>query len=137
MKKLAEPVRKVNTQCVGMDVHKNLTVVCVLDGDGKTIREERMSSTRESFEALVHEVQKIRTSTLHLRSQPQLSLGARSLDRNDGLGIHTRRASEAYPSHRQLQRQEVDRSSKGAVSGEQREARWGAGATMGSIVGNC
>ncbi|MCP5024402.1 MAG: IS110 family transposase, partial [bacterium] len=58
MKKLAEPIRKVNTQCVGMGVHKNLTVVCVLDGDGKTIREERMPSTRESLEALVHEVHK-------------------------------------------------------------------------------
>ena len=58
MKKLTDPVRKVNTQCVGLDVHKNLTVLCVLDGQGKTIREERMASTREAFEALVHEVLK-------------------------------------------------------------------------------
>ncbi len=56
MKKLADPVRKVNTQCVGLDVHKNLTVFCVLDSEGKTIREERMASTREAFEALVHEI---------------------------------------------------------------------------------
>jgi transposase len=58
MKKLADPVRKVNTQCVGLDVHKNLTVFCLLDGEGKTTREERMASTREAFEALVHEVLK-------------------------------------------------------------------------------
>lgn len=56
MKKLVDPVRKVNTQCVGLDVHKNLTVVCVLDGEGKAIREERIASTREAIEALVCEV---------------------------------------------------------------------------------
>ncbi len=31
----------------------------------------------------------------------------------------------------------VDRNSKRAVSEEQGEARWGAGASMGWIVGNC
>ncbi len=32
---------------------------------------------------------------------------------------------------------QVDRNSKRAVSGEQGEARWVAGASMGWIVGNC
>ncbi len=31
----------------------------------------------------------------------------------------------------------MDRNSKRAVSGERGEARWGAGASMGRIVGNC
>ena len=55
MKKLANPVRKVNTQCVGLDVHKNLTVICVLDSEGSIVREDRMASTREAFERLVQE----------------------------------------------------------------------------------
>lgn len=49
MKKLSDPVRKVNAQCVGLDVHKKVTVFCVLDGDGKTIEEGRFASEQSEF----------------------------------------------------------------------------------------
>lgn len=49
MKKLSDPVRKVNAQCVGLDVHKSVTVFCVLDAEGRTIEESRFASTRSEL----------------------------------------------------------------------------------------
>lgn len=49
MKKLSDPVRKVNAQCVGLDVHKSVTVFCVLDAEGRTVEEGRFPSTRSGF----------------------------------------------------------------------------------------
>jgi len=56
MKKLSDPVRKVNAQCVGLDVHKSITVYCVLDGEGKLVEEGRFPSTRQHFERLAQKV---------------------------------------------------------------------------------
>jgi transposase len=56
MKKLSDPVRKVNTQSVGLDVHKMVTVYCVLDASGATAREGRIASRRGELEAFLNEV---------------------------------------------------------------------------------
>ncbi len=56
MKKLSEPVRKVNSQSVGLDVHKTVTVYCVLDASGATVREGRVASRRGELESLIKEV---------------------------------------------------------------------------------
>lgn len=56
MKKLSDPVRKVNSQSVGLDVHKTVTVYCVLDASGKTLREGRFGSSRSELESFVNEV---------------------------------------------------------------------------------
>lgn len=45
MKKLSDPVRKVNAQSVGLDVHKGVTVFCVHDASGSVIQEGRFNST--------------------------------------------------------------------------------------------
>ena len=45
MKKLSEPVKKVNSQAVGLDVHKRVTVYCVLDAEGRTVEEGRFRTT--------------------------------------------------------------------------------------------
>ena len=34
MKKLANPVRKVKAQVIGLDVHKRMTAYCILDRSG-------------------------------------------------------------------------------------------------------
>lgn len=64
MKKLSDPVRKVNAQCVGLDVHKNLTVFCVLDADGKTIEEGRFASKHSEFVNFIQE--KIAAGVTHV-----------------------------------------------------------------------
>ena len=46
MKKLSEPVRKVKSQSIGMDVHKKMTVYCVLDRGGRTLEEGQFPSRR-------------------------------------------------------------------------------------------
>ncbi|MEM7449785.1 MAG: IS110 family transposase [Myxococcota bacterium] len=56
MKKLSDPVRKVNTQSVGLDVHKTVTVYCVLDASGNVVREGRLASKRSELEPFVREV---------------------------------------------------------------------------------
>ncbi len=56
MNKLNDPVRKVNAQSVGMDVHKTVTVYCVLDASGRTVREGRCASRRSDIESLLKEV---------------------------------------------------------------------------------
>ena len=53
MKKLSEPVRKVNSQVVGLDVHKQVTVYCVLDGEGRTNEEGRFRSTAKELDAFL------------------------------------------------------------------------------------
>lgn len=55
MKKLNDPVRKVNAQSVGFDVHKNLTVFCVLDAEGNTCHEGRFASTQVEFDKFIKE----------------------------------------------------------------------------------
>ncbi|MFT7478841.1 MAG: hypothetical protein ACI80N_002125, partial [Gammaproteobacteria bacterium] len=55
MKKLSDPVRKVNAQSVGLDVHKMVTVYCILDSNGCLVREGRFCSCREEFEAFMME----------------------------------------------------------------------------------
>ena len=49
MKKLSDPVRKVNAQSIGLDVHKRVTVYCVMDEEGKTVEEGKFPSSREEF----------------------------------------------------------------------------------------
>jgi transposase len=44
MKKLNDPVRKVNAQSVGLDVHKDVTVFCVHDASGCVVQEGRFKS---------------------------------------------------------------------------------------------
>jgi len=56
MKKLSDPVRKVNSQSVGLDVHRTVTVYCVLDASGATLREDRISSRRDELESFLEEV---------------------------------------------------------------------------------
>ncbi len=56
MKKLKDPVRKVNAQSVGLDVHKSVTVYCVLDAEGKTIEEGKFASRQEEFTQLIEKV---------------------------------------------------------------------------------
>jgi len=56
MKKLSDPVRKVNTQSVGLDVHKTVTVYCVLDASGKIIGEGRFASRRSELESFMKQV---------------------------------------------------------------------------------
>jgi transposase len=56
MKKLSDPVRKVDAQSVGLDVHKEITVFTVFDDAGRAVREGRISSRRDEFEGLNDEV---------------------------------------------------------------------------------
>lgn len=56
MKRLNDPVRKVNAQCVGLDVHKSLTVFCVLDAEGCMVRDGRFASRKEAFQDFIKEV---------------------------------------------------------------------------------
>ena len=55
MKKLSDPVRKVNAQSVGLDVHKSVTVFCVLTPEGKVAREGGFPTRREEFERFIEE----------------------------------------------------------------------------------
>ena len=56
MKKLNDPVRKVNSQSVGLDMHKAVTVYCVLDASGKVVGEGRFASRRCELESFVSKV---------------------------------------------------------------------------------
>ena len=56
MKKLSDPVRKVNAQSIGLDVHKRVTVFCVLDSDGKTVEQGRFPSRREEFVRFIEQM---------------------------------------------------------------------------------
>ena len=53
MKKLTSPVQKVNAQVIGLDVHKNLIVYCVLDRAGREIAADKVGGDRGSLEALL------------------------------------------------------------------------------------
>ncbi len=50
MRKLTRPIRKVNAQVIGLDVHKRLIVYCVLDRQGREIAEGRFPASPESVE---------------------------------------------------------------------------------------
>lgn len=56
MKKLSDPIRKVNAQSVGLDVHKSVTVFCVLDVEGKVVHEGRFASKREEFNRFIAKI---------------------------------------------------------------------------------
>lgn len=56
MKKLNDPVRKVNAQSIGLDVHKSVTVFCVMDAEGKVSREGRFASGRKEFDSFIEEI---------------------------------------------------------------------------------
>lgn len=56
MKKLSDPVRKVNTQSVGLDVHKAVTVFCLMDAEGKVVDEGRFDSKRAEFGQFIERV---------------------------------------------------------------------------------
>ena len=56
MKKLSDPVRKVNAQSIGLDVHKSITVFCVMDAEGVVIEEGRFPSRRKDFDAFIARV---------------------------------------------------------------------------------
>ncbi len=56
MKKLSDPVRKVNAQSVGLDVHKTVTVFCVLDAEGTVVQEGRFGSRSEEFHRFIEEI---------------------------------------------------------------------------------
>jgi transposase len=53
MKKLNDPVRKVNAQSVGLDVHKSITVFCVLGADGTVLEQGQFRSCRAEFDAFI------------------------------------------------------------------------------------
>ncbi len=55
MKKLSDPVRKVNAQSVGLDVHKSVTVYCVLNAEGAVVEEGRFASRRAELEKFLTE----------------------------------------------------------------------------------
>jgi hypothetical protein len=56
MKKLSAPVRKVNAQTVGLDVHKTITVFCVMNALGEVIEEGRFPSNREEITKFIHRI---------------------------------------------------------------------------------
>ncbi len=56
MKKLSDPVRKVNAQTVGLDIHKTITVFCVMNADGEVVEEGRFPSTREEVTKFIQKV---------------------------------------------------------------------------------
>lgn len=58
MKNLKDPVRKVNSQCVGLDVHKKLTVYCVFNAKGEAVGRGRIASSRQAIEKLMDEILK-------------------------------------------------------------------------------
>lgn len=56
MKKLSDPVRKVSAQTVGFDVHKAITVSCVMNAQGEMIEEERFLSNRAEITEFIRRV---------------------------------------------------------------------------------
>jgi transposase len=56
MKKLSDPVQKVNSQSIGLDVHKTVTVYCVMDRSGNVKEEGRIRSDRNEIESFVRRV---------------------------------------------------------------------------------
>jgi hypothetical protein len=56
MKKLSDPVRKVTAQTVGLDVHKTITVFCVMNALGEVIEEGRFPSNREEITKFIHRI---------------------------------------------------------------------------------
>jgi len=56
MKKLSDPVRKVSAQTVGLDVHKTITVFCVMNAQGEMIEEGRFPSNRAEITKFIRRV---------------------------------------------------------------------------------
>jgi len=55
MRKLTCPVRKVNAQVIGFDLHKRLIVYCLLDRKGRELGTGRFAATAEAVEAFLAE----------------------------------------------------------------------------------
>jgi hypothetical protein len=53
MKKLARPVQKVNAPVLGLDIHKNLIVYCLLDREGNEVEAGAVGGAASDLEALV------------------------------------------------------------------------------------
>jgi len=58
MKKLNDPVRKVNAYCAGLDVHKGITVYTLFDPKGAVAETGDFRSTRADFEDFIKRVLK-------------------------------------------------------------------------------
>jgi len=55
MKKLSQPVRKVNTQVIGLDVHKRMIAYCILDRGGREIASGEIAGSRRALERFLDE----------------------------------------------------------------------------------
>lgn len=53
MDSFASPVRKVNAEVIGMDVHQKLIAYCWLDAQGQRVAEHRTPGTREALEGFL------------------------------------------------------------------------------------
>ncbi len=58
MKKLVRPVRKVNTEVVGLDVHQELIVFTRMDRHGDEIEQGKLASTKEALLGLLERCEK-------------------------------------------------------------------------------
>lgn len=55
MKKLTSPVRKVNAQVIGLDVHKSMIAYCILDRGGREIASGQIGGRPSALEAFLLE----------------------------------------------------------------------------------
>src|SRR5437868_6841673 len=56
MRTFANPVRKVNAEVIGLDVHQQVIVACRLDRKGGRVGEHSFPGTREGFEEFLRDV---------------------------------------------------------------------------------
>lgn len=55
MKKLTNPIRKVNAQVIGLDVHKRMIAYCILDRGGREIASGQIGGRPSAFERFLKE----------------------------------------------------------------------------------
>lgn len=68
MKKLTSPVRKVNAQVIGLDVHKRLIAYCILDRGGREIASGKIGGRPDALERFLAEYVGRRKSHLAFES---------------------------------------------------------------------
>lgn len=98
MKKLRNPVRKVNAQSIGLDVHKSITVYTVIDPEGNTIDHGRFRSTRGEFVRFIEA--RLLDGEAHFAfeaSRSSLWLYGLMLELVDADHIHVAQAKEIRP----------------------------------------
>lgn len=108
MKKLSEPVKKVNSQVVGLDVHKRMTVFCVFDSEGRTLEEGRFRTNGQELDTFLERIlaqgethfafeasrsslwmyerinQYVDTKWIHVAQAKRIQAIANSKEKNDG-----------------------------------------------------